>query len=143
MPLLDREERNAYGRDYVRKKLASGDVRFLELRRSRARRAAKARRERIRLMVLAAKDKPCVDCKVKYPAEIMDLDHVSGKKEFNLAKASRGVEGYKSFDVIAAELEKCEPRCPNCHRLRHYYESLGVRDGRQQDSRTDGQLSCS
>lgn len=46
----------------------------------------------------------------------MHLDHVRGKKEFILSAAVR--LGYSDLK-IRAEIAKCEPRCANCHILRH------------------------
>lgn len=73
-------------------------------------------------MVRDAKDKPCVDCGVKYPLEIMDLDHVRGEKLCNLSKIVNGIDGYFTYEQVAEGIAKCEPRCPTCHRMRHYRE---------------------
>lgn len=75
------------------------------------------RRVIIRMLVNEAKDKPCVDCGLELPPELMDLDH------------SLGVKLYKRFrwnsltvNQAVKELAKCEPRCPLCHRIRHLCE---------------------
>lgn len=60
------------------------------------------------------KEAPCTDCGGKFPSVCMDFDHVHGEKRFNV---SEGVN-FKSFDVLVAELAKCELVCANCHRLR-------------------------
>jgi hypothetical protein len=52
----------------------------------------------------------------------MDLDHVRGEKAFGLSKHR---ERYSTFAEMEAEIAKCEVRCPNCHRLRHWRESQG------------------
>lgn len=87
--------------------------------RATARRGSRKRRARIDDLLTAAKDRPCVDCGIRLPTQCMDLDHVQGVKEFNLAW-SKGGKCYATFEQIAAEIAKCEVRCPNCHRLRHY-----------------------
>lgn len=86
-----------------------------EKRRANQKRITTARKSMIR----AAKDRPCVDCGIQLPPEIMDLDHVRGEKLFDLSRAA----AYSRLR-IQAELDKCEVRCPNCHRLRHYHAKL-------------------
>ncbi len=79
--------------------------------------AHQRRRDRCRDMVLGAKKGPCVDCGVSYPPRVMDLDHVRGEKLFTLGHATRGV--YHTWAEIQEEIDKCDLRCSNCHRLRH------------------------
>ena len=107
------------------------------LKRQQARTYYKANREAciereregyqiIRSLMLAAKDKPCVDCGVQLPAECMEFDHVRGVKEFTLgnwrtgAATSKRPPGVSRIEVIRSEIAKCDIRCPNCHTLRHY-----------------------
>ena len=80
----------------------------------------KNRREKARAIILDAKRAPCADCGIVLPSEVMDLDHVRGVKRINLGKATRG-RSYLSWEQLRAELLKCDVRCPNCHRLRHYH----------------------
>lgn len=73
-----------------------------------------ARRERRRQLVyeyLLAH--PCVDCG-ETDVVVLDLDHVMGKKTSNV---SAMVYDSTSMKKILAEIEKCEVRCGNCHRL--------------------------
>src|SRR6266571_654152 len=45
----------------------------------------KSKRRKIRLyeeVIVPAKSKPCVDCKIQFPVVCMDFDHVRGEKEF-------------------------------------------------------------
>ena len=51
------------------------------------------------------------------PPEVMELDHVRGEKSFGL---SVGRLRLQPLDLIRAEIAKCDVRCPNCHRMRHY-----------------------
>jgi len=67
----------------------------------------------------AAKQGPCIDCGVKLPPEVMELDHVRGEKAFGLTYT---LVRWRSLQEIEAEVAKCELRCPNCHRMRHYRE---------------------
>jgi hypothetical protein len=70
-------------------------------------------------LTLAARSVPCVDCGVQLPPEVMELDHVRGEKSFGF-----GGSGFRERQAaeVAAEISKCDVRCPNCHRLRHYHE---------------------
>lgn len=66
-------------------------------------------------IVRAAKDRPCTDCGKRFPYFVMDLDHVRGKKQFELA------HGYRvSAARLLLEISKCEPVCSNCHRVRTF-----------------------
>ena len=66
-------------------------------------------------IVRAARSKPCVDCGLQLPPECMDLDHVRGVKKFKVSN----ICSHSDQDVID-EIAKCDVRCPNCHRLRHF-----------------------
>ena len=63
----------------------------------------------------------CVDCGEKYPYYVLDLDHVTDDKIFN-------VSAYRShttdMDKIKEEIAKCEVVCANCHRIRTYQRSV-------------------
>ncbi len=61
------------------------------------------------------KDVPCVDCGESFPAECMDFDHVRGEKLFTISHLAKAL---KNRDRIAAEIEKCDVVCANCHRTR-------------------------
>ena len=62
------------------------------------------------------KDKPCMDCGVKYPPYVMDFDH----KKDKLFNISGKVLGGMSFKKLLLEIEKCDLVCANCHRIRTY-----------------------
>ena len=55
--------------------------------------------------------KRCVDCGIADPV-VLELDHVRGDKEFNIADK---VFMY-AWSRVLREIEKCEVRCANCHR---------------------------
>lgn len=58
---------------------------------------------------------PCMDCGGSFPIICMDFDHVRGEKVGNVADL---VKKNKPFDVILAEIAKCDVVCANCHRIR-------------------------
>lgn len=59
----------------------------------------------------------CTDCGYNDSAIALDFDHVNGEKEMGISKA---VSRCWSLDRIFQEIEKCEVRCANCHRLVTY-----------------------
>lgn len=72
-------------------------------------------------LILAAKDKPCTDCRIELPPKVMQLDHVRGTKLFAITK---GIHS-RSLQALIDEIAKCDVRCPNCHAMRHYLEREG------------------
>lgn len=76
----------------------------------------KGHRRAVKALVLAAKQKPCMDCQGCFHAEAMEFDHRNGLlKLFNLSQA-----GNRPLDVVKAEIEKCDVVCANCHRVRTF-----------------------
>lgn len=93
--------------------------------KKKGREAAKRRSSKLSELVQSLKDQPCVDCGVELPPRIMEFDHVRGSKLFTFGQISklRIPSPFTSWeDAIAAEAKKCDVRCPNCHRMRHYLE---------------------
>ena len=72
-------------------------------------------RERNKEFVNVVKDVPCMDCGVKYPSYVMDLDHTSGTKISNVSTMARQGAG---LERLQREINKCEVVCANCHRER-------------------------
>jgi ribosomal protein L37AE/L43A len=74
------------------------------------------RRSEARQLVEAAKrEKPCPDCKRRYPSWCMDFDHVDGRKVCAISTmVTRGL----ALERLIEELAKCEVVCANCHRTR-------------------------
>jgi hypothetical protein len=64
-------------------------------------------------LIRQIKRQECSDCGIKYPAYVMDFDHVRGEKKFNLSKSHS-----RSWKDIFEESKKCDIVCANCHRIR-------------------------
>jgi hypothetical protein len=61
------------------------------------------------------KDVPCMDCGVKYPYYVMDLDHRDpSEKSGNINR----ILGNGSWKKFLEEIDKCDVVCSNCHRER-------------------------
>lgn len=117
------ERARARARDYqwARRERMKVDPAYAALARARKAADAEQHRAKKRALVAEAKAQGCVDCRrTDLPAEILDLDHVRGPVLFRLSDASA-----HSIPKVVAEIEKCEPRCPTCHALRHYRERVG------------------
>lgn len=61
----------------------------------------------------ALKDKPCMDCGVKYPPYIMHWDHRPGTTKSASVGRLRSTGANK--EKILAEVAKCDLVCSNCH----------------------------
>ena len=48
---------------------------------------------------------------------VLDFDHVYGKKKYNISDM---VKMAVSINHIKKEIKKCEIRCANCHRRKHF-----------------------
>jgi len=55
----------------------------------------------------------CIDCGESNPI-VLDFDHVRGEK---IAAVSVMASGAYGIDAISREMDKCEVRCSNCHRI--------------------------
>ena len=59
------------------------------------------------------KTHPCVDCG-NSDIRVLEFDHVKGQKVGNI---SHGVHRAWKVEKLIAEINKCEVRCCNCHRI--------------------------
>ena len=75
-----------------------------------------ARRSKARSWIKAyLQEHPCVDCG-EDDIRVLEFDHIDpSQKEFGI---SRGIADGRGLKSIKAEVEKCEVRCCNCHRIR-------------------------
>lgn len=71
----------------------------------------------VKAFLLNEKSKPCKDCNISYPPYVMDFDHITDNKKYNVSNMIR-----KRFSIekIKNEIQKCELVCSNCHRLRTF-----------------------
>jgi hypothetical protein len=58
----------------------------------------------------------CVDCERKFHPVCMDYDHRDGT--IKVASVARLVRDGAALTRILSEIEKCDPVCACCHRLR-------------------------
>lgn len=79
-----------------------------------ARRKAK-RDERYAYMDRVKLESGCADCGYRDHAVALDFDHAFGQKEFGISYLAKSALGW---DIVEAELAKCEVVCANCHRVR-------------------------
>ncbi len=114
MPHKDKEQRNAYFRDYRRKhkKIIHDRVAACH-RRSRHDRYAKIQQIK--------EGSPCTDCGRSFAYYVMDFDHRD--PSLKVADVSILVKNSTSWDRVLEEIAKCDLVCVNCHRLRTYHGS--------------------
>lgn len=63
------------------------------------------------------KERPCIDCGLKFPPYVMDFDHKDkSTKKYNISLMLNN-QGWK---IIKEEVAKCDIVCANCHRIRTY-----------------------
>ena len=71
----------------------------------------KRRRQSQDFLIAFLKEHPCVDCS-EANILVLDFDHKGGK-EYSIAQMMN-----KNLSVIKKEINKCDVRCANCHRIR-------------------------
>lgn len=74
------------------------------------------------------KTHPCVDCGEKNPI-VLEFDHITNEKTGSISYLLNWLKC--SWPTILEEIEKCEVRCANCHRVKTFKQfgwskSLGV-----------------
>lgn len=66
---------------------------------------------------------PCMDCGNSFPPECMDWDHrPDEEKLFEVGTRTMG-----NWELLLAEMAKCDLICSNCHRIRTRKRKLGGR----------------
>ena len=93
-------------KEYARKHYQANKLKYAE--------SSKTQRLKRIDVINKAKSVPCTDCGISYPYYVMDLDHVRGDKISDVSDLIR----IGSFQCLLDEIDKCEPVCSNCHRIR-------------------------
>ena len=82
--------------------------------KARSSRWSKKQRKKNREFIKEYKSNhPCVDCGETNPL-VLDFDHVRGEKKRNISDMAHAC---CSINTIIEEMEKCDIRCSNCHRI--------------------------
>ncbi len=61
--------------------------------------------------------KSCVDCGINNPI-VLEFDHAD--PDLKSKNVARMLSGHYSWSSVLSEIEKCEIRCANCHRIKTY-----------------------
>lgn len=83
--------------------------------KDKIRERSKQTRSKWRATIGALKDKPCLDCGVKYPWYVMQFDH--REDEIKIAPVSTLLT-LKGLPAALEEIKKCDLVCSNCHAIR-------------------------
>jgi len=99
--------------EYGRRHYANNKQYYLD----KAKRHNDALRKKTRMLVWEyLRQHPCVDCGMADP-RVLDFDHVRGVKKHNVSDLK---SMHFCWETIQAEIEKCDVRCSNCHRIKNY-----------------------
>lgn len=102
MPYSDPEKQKAAQRAYY------------ERNKDKVKTVARDRRSLVRRYMQEYKQsRGCMDCKIMYPYWILQFDHRPGSTK--LGTIGGNFISLHSFDVVKAEIEKCDVVCANCH----------------------------
>ncbi len=83
---------------------------------------ARQYRARLRDWYNKLKDKPCTDCKLKWPPYVMQFDHLP---EFTKTEeVGKMVIDNWPKEKIIDEISKCELVCGNCHSIRTFERKM-------------------
>jgi hypothetical protein len=115
----DKPESQARAREWSKEYEARPEVRARRNEQARDARREKSRSHPHAIALRKIKSGPCVDCGLSFPPAMMEMDHVRGSKSFNVTIVEV-VRPHITTEMFEAEVAKCDLRCPNCHRLRHY-----------------------
>lgn len=88
----------------------------IEAERKFSRTYQQKRRLKWRKFLDIQKDKPCMDCNIKYISCVMDFDHRPNETKLFVVSNN----SYKPHETIVKEIAKCDVVCSNCHRIRTY-----------------------
>lgn len=69
------------------------------------------------------KTHPCLDCKESDPI-VLDFDHRDPSTKYR--SISQIIAHNLGINKLIEEIEKCDVRCANCHRRKHYKETHNI-----------------
>lgn len=74
-------------------------------------------RRQAKLDYIESRRDRCVDCGIT-DKRVLEFDHVNGYPEYRKPRQRRSLAdmGWKK---LKADLDSCEVRCANCHKIRH------------------------
>lgn len=113
MPYKDRQKRLAYNRAYNKQHYANNREKYLEKVKRRRRKIKSLYEEYKRTL-------SCTDCGLSGEEHtwLIDFDHREPSKKSRTI--SRMVSDATAWERIKEEIEKCDPVCANCHRIREH-----------------------
>lgn len=76
-------------------------------------------KNRNRAFIVAAKNKPCMDCGNMYDSWIMEFDH----RESSITNKNIGQMLTNSLSRVQREIDLCDIICSNCHKIRTYFKA--------------------
>ena len=68
-------------------------------------------------MLAELKSGPCADCGQTFPPYVMDFDH----KDWTDKEAEVAAIKFGRWELVLAEVAKCDLVCSNCHRIRTHH----------------------
>lgn len=86
---------------------------YFKYRKKHAENVAKWKKSKSLLLYNYYLENPCIDCGEDNPI-LLESDHVRGNKFSSISN----MIGDFGWSKVLKELEKCETRCANCHRLK-------------------------
>lgn len=76
-----------------------------------------------RLLIDSIKANPCMDCKKRFPAPVMQFDHRDGNTK--IKAISTLMRNTVKWETIEKEIAKCDLVCANCHAIRTHKRRKG------------------
>lgn len=114
MPIKDKEQRNAYNREWYRR---VGHQKAID-------RAAKRKRVLVEKLRHYKSRQVCKICHEDHPA-CLDFHHRDPQTKEQVISNIIFIKGWK-WERILEEIKKCDVLCSNCHRKLHYNQTLLV-----------------
>lgn len=102
-----------YQKEYYRYRVATDEEYRRRKKNWRAKRSAEKRRAQAIKVLDYLETHPCIDCGETDPL-VLDFDHRDpSTKSFNIGEK---LTSEANWELVEAEINKCDVRCANCHR---------------------------